>query len=456
MRSPAFVQVRDAVRLLGVALASHALYGPRHTRTATAAANFASAARATGGFRILLVGPNLSWDGIPLRGNTVFDRLARTVRERSLAGIEVDARARGRDVLDLHDVLVGRADASRPDATVRALVQWSLDRSGPHAEIAERHPEFGLALALYDEVARCLDSTMGSAMAGRIDVEEVNQVAARVCDAIAEGGIDMLGPVHLVQANTYTWQHSVNVFLLSLNVIQHLTEDRTTLLECAQAALLHDIGKSRVPAWILNKPTGLNEDELRARIREADVLVVRSGTKVTRRLLEEHVEHGAEILGAHDDVLPLACEVAYCHHMRDDGLGYPAPHPSIRPGPVTDVVQVADMLEALLAWRPYKDPLTLEHSLHTLRSTRGMASKEPVIAMLVRSLSPYPTGARVTLKNESAGIVLDPGPPVRLRIEGPDREVLEIDPELIARVQPRALPALAETARDDASVSSSA
>ena len=59
---------------------------------------------------------------------------------------------------------------------------------------------------------------MDSAKQGEVDVERVTETVRRVASAICEGGLQMLGPIHLLSGDTYTWQHSVNVFLITLNL----------------------------------------------------------------------------------------------------------------------------------------------------------------------------------------------------------------------------------------------
>ena len=66
-------------------------------------------------------------------------------------------------------------------------------------------------------------------------------------------------------------------------------------------------------------------------------------------VMRRHPELGAQLLASYPELDPIDIEVAYCHHMRDENLGYPNPAFPVKPGPVTAVVQVADMFEALTA-----------------------------------------------------------------------------------------------------------
>ncbi len=382
-----YVQARDLARLLAAAVAARRVYGADHPRTTQARALLLGGLREAGDLRLLRQGDHLAWEGIPLRGNAAIDALGERIG-RDCDGIEMGCGAQDSEVGGLVEWLAAEGAGSPPAAgAVRVLRRCTgpAPRS-PYADFAAQCPEQALSLMLYHETATGLSRTMSQAAQGAIDPSETHRIVARVADAIVADGANMLGPIHLVRSDTYTWQHSVNVFLISLSVLQHIAHDREDLLAMGQAALLHDIGKSRVPDWVINKPATLTPDE--------------------RAIIERHPEQGAEILAASSGIHAITCEVAYCHHMRDGGHGYPAPRIRLRPGPVTEVVQVADMFEALTAWRAYKDPLPFEAAVRTIRTTPGMGSREAAITAVVRSLSAYPpAGALVGLEDGRKAVV---------------------------------------------------
>lgn len=384
-----YVQARDLARALAAAIATRRVYGAEHPRTAQARALVLTGLQDAGDLRLLRQGDHLAWEGIPLRGNAAIDSLGERLG-RDVDGLEMSRAARDFDLHALIEWLTAEGAGPAPAGAAVRILRRSAGPAParPFAEFAKQCPEQALPLMLYHETACGLSRTMSQAAQGAIDVSEAGRVVARVADAIVADGANMLGPIHLVRSDTYTWQHSVNVFLISLSVLQHIAHDREDLLAMGQAALLHDIGKSRVPDWVINKPATLTPDE--------------------RAIIERHPEQGADILAASDGIHPVSCEVAYCHHMRDGGHGYPTPRIRLKPGPVTEVVQVADMFEALTAWRAYKDPLPFEAAMRTIRTTPGMGSREAAITAVVRTLSAYPPpGALVGLADGRKAIVAD-------------------------------------------------
>lgn len=109
------------------------------------------------------------------------------------------------------------------------------------------------------------------------------------------------------------------------------------------AAPLHDVGKIGVPDAILNKPGGLDADEL--------------------ALMRRHVEIGAAILrDSETDLVHMACEIASNHHEKWDGTGYPK---GLRGEAIplsARITAIADVFDALCSDRPYKQAWTTQEA----------------------------------------------------------------------------------------------
>jgi len=118
------------------------------------------------------------------------------------------------------------------------------------------------------------------------------------------------------------------------------------------ASLLHDVGKIGVPDAILQQPGALSPED--------------------RELMRRHATVGGAILaGSSAPVIRMAEQIALTHHERWDGSGYPA---GLRGDAIPlpgRICAVCDVFDALLSWRPYKDPWPLEEALAELRRERG-------------------------------------------------------------------------------------
>ena len=197
---------------------------------------------------------------------------------------------------------------------------------------------------------------MDDARAGRdLDFKGAREIAQRAASAAFADDTGLVAPTQVIQADPYTFNHSVNVFLISTTLLQPFAASEEELARWAQAALLHDVGKSLVPKEVLYKKGSLTDEEF--------------------AIIQCHPEWGAEILQEQGGADPVAIHVAYCHHMRDGGLGYPKTEMPIDPGPVSNAVQVADVFEALTSERPYHKGHSVAETVDIIMGTPGMESK---------------------------------------------------------------------------------
>ncbi len=114
--------------------------------------------------------------------------------------------------------------------------------------------------------------------------------------------------------------------------------------------LVHDLGKVGIADGLLNKRGPLTDAEWRA--------------------LRLHPEIGEEIVANHP-LAPLVAPAVSEHHLRLDGTGYPERLADRVPGPIARVVAIADVFDAVTAFRPYHDSSRLEHGLAELEAARG-------------------------------------------------------------------------------------
>ena len=141
--------------------------------------------------------------------------------------------------------------------------------------------------------------------------------------------------LRLKQFDQYTTTHALNVSILTMALAEFIGLGPKEVRSFGIAGLLHDLGKVKVPEEILNKPGKLTEDE--------------------RLIMNSHPVEGARIILATEQHLDLAAVVAYEHHIKMDGGGYPTfKHPR-KCHQASDLVHVCDVYDALRTDRPYRE-----------------------------------------------------------------------------------------------------
>lgn len=149
----------------------------------------------------------------------------------------------------------------------------------------------------------------------------------------------------------YTGGHQRRVAELACAIAKVLGLEADRIVGIRMGATIHDIGKIKVPAEILTKPVRLSEIEF--------------------MLIKEHARVGSEILGDIHFPWPVK-DIAYQHHERVDGSGYPQGLKGEEICFEARIVAVADVIEALSSHRPYRPGQGVEVALEEIRKNRGI------------------------------------------------------------------------------------
>ncbi|PKM76234.1 MAG: HD-GYP domain-containing protein [Firmicutes bacterium HGW-Firmicutes-15] len=185
----------------------------------------------------------------------------------------------------------------------------------------------------------------------------------------------------------YTFAHSVNVCILSLMTGVTLSYDDIKLKDLGVGALLHDIGKIKLDKGTLNKADDLTREEYFE--------------------VKQHAESGFEILRKYDDISLLSAHIAFQHHERWNGTGYPRGLSGNDIHEYGRIVAVADVYDALLADRPYRSSYSVNQAITILQRMAGTYLDPRCITALIANVAVYPIGSIVELNSGVVGIVVD-------------------------------------------------
>jgi putative nucleotidyltransferase with HDIG domain len=165
----------------------------------------------------------------------------------------------------------------------------------------------------------------------------------------------------LAESDGDTYRHSLEVAATATVVGRQLGLARTELVEVELGALLHDVGKLRLPRELLTKPGELTEEE--------------------RRLIRLHPDWGADMVACIPGLEAVAL-IVRLHHERPDGRGYPHGLTHDRIPMATRIVSVCDAYGAMTKRRPYSAPLDLEAALGELERNAGTQFDGEVVEAL--------------------------------------------------------------------------
>ena len=271
----------------------------------------------------------------------------------------------------------------RPQAR-RALV-----RSRPAYEAQKPvRLEHELARQVLDAGRVNVKSLLRSAHMGQMLDTEVAEATVDACvHSILRNPEALLWMSRIKNQNEYTAEHCLNVCVLAIAFGRYLrmTEEELHLL--GLCGLLHDVGKMRIPAEILDKPGKLTQDEFE---------VMKQHTVIGHALLENQA----------DGIHHLALDVALNHHERPDGGGYPRGLGAREIAEFARIISVVDAYDAITSNRCYAPEQPSADAQKIIFENRGTQFDEEVALQFIQAVGPYPAGTLVELRNGMAGIVL--------------------------------------------------
>lgn len=189
----------------------------------------------------------------------------------------------------------------------------------------------------------------------------------------------------LKTSDEYTFKHSVDVATLSMIIAKNLGRSSQEVYQIGIAGLLHDMGKSKIPNEVLNKPARLTDEEF--------------------ALMKQHSLLGYNILKDKKEFSRSISLAVLQHHEKINGTGYPLGAQADQITPYAKILSVADIYDALVTERPYKKSFSQRTAVEMIMSMTSELDLEAMQCFL-RSIILYPVDSTVQLSNgEKARVV---------------------------------------------------
>lgn len=314
-----------------------------------------------------------------------FSALLRTMQSRGIESISFTSPVSGGDVADLGAFVAGLSGDVPAERTIR-LNESPFSRS---------ELETVKGGGLRRSYGRSLDVLRGMAASIESGDEFDLSGATWAVEQLVEQTISQPSAALLLSTmkshDEYTFFHSVNVCILSIALGRLISMPQDQLAPLAMGALLHDIGKVRVEPSILQFPGRLDPAQWRQ--------------------IKLHPQEGAAaILAASAPYQEIAATVAFEHHARFDGAGYPAAGRRERDLHFySRLVATSDTYDAITTRRSYRRAETPNRALHVLLNGAGSMYDPDFVRAFIEMVGVYPPGSLLALQDGSTAMVTHPG-----------------------------------------------
>jgi putative nucleotidyltransferase with HDIG domain len=191
-------------------------------------------------------------------------------------------------------------------------------------------------------------------------VEFAREFGTHMADIVCSGDVLLMDLISLMQHDRRTYAHSVNVCTCAVALANMLWDDPAADLKpIAAGALMHDIGKRRIPRHIIRKRGGLSDEE--------------------RELIRQHPAIGFEELCMRGDMSWEGLMTVYQHHERLDGGGYPGRLTGEEIHEWARICAIADVFDALRSDRSYRRAVPLDDVVEYLDARAGREFDEEMV-----------------------------------------------------------------------------
>lgn len=224
-------------------------------------------------------------------------------------------------------------------------------------------------------------------LGGTINTSAAKQTVNQCVESILRNPDALMWMSKIRSESEYTAEHCLNVCILAIAFGRHLGLSEKDLFAVGMCGLLHDVGKMRVPAEVLNKPAKLTTKEM--------------------KMMMAHTVHGRNLLMATQGLYEGVVDVAYSHHERMDGTGYPRKLPGENISRFSRIIAIVDAYDAMTADRCYAPARTSTEAVKTIYHARGTHFDDALALQFIKSVGLYPPGSIVELYSGEIGIVVE-------------------------------------------------
>jgi putative nucleotidyltransferase with HDIG domain len=404
----------DLVRKLASAIRSAQLYAAGHPivvrNVSTLVESLTLIHTSSPALTIGIVGEDLVVGDIPVpRAAENMGELMKRLQQAGVERIAIDRGVETPEIMQLIQALA-TADPNRVSG-LAGLKHIRVGRLEVEKRVDAPAGDMATFKRLYDDAVSVAGRLWDTAQhEGKPDPNAGRGIVDSLAHAVAQNRTALLALTALKNYDNYTFTHMVNVSILTMGQARGLKLEGALLREFGLSALMHDIGKVKTPTEILNKPDKLDEHEF--------------------EIMKRHTVEGAEILRRTPEMPTLAPIVAFEHHLRLDGTGYPNGVKRGQLNLATMLCGIADVYDAMRSQRSYQQAFPTDRILAVLQRNDGKQFDQNLVRRFAQLVGIYPAGNLVRLKTGEIAVVMkahapDPFRPRVKVVRGADKIDLE-------------------------------
>lgn len=215
--------------------------------------------------------------------------------------------------------------------------------------------------------------------------KSINDIAEELLNNILENKNLLVSLVDIKSMDMYTYQHCVNVAVISLVLGIGLQLPKSELIDLCTGALLHDIGKVFIPKDLITKEGPLTYEEFLK--------------------IKDHPRLGYDYINKSPSIKSCIKVIALQHHERIDGLGYPNALKGDEINKLAKIVSIADVYDALTSDRCYRRALCASDALEYIMANVNKLFDFNMVQVFSKIIVPFPFGTIVKLSTGDIAVV---------------------------------------------------
>lgn len=263
-----------------------------------------------------------------------------------------------------------------PNTVVDYMTKTTVEEELVSAKKISDRIDQELGDALFDEMT-------GADLSQRINVAK--EVLSEVVDSIIRNPNALLLVKNLKRMSDTHYQHAIDMSIMMVSFGRQLGIPKAELDHIALGGLLHDLGKTKVPKEILDKPSRLTAEEFEH--------------------IKLHVAYGTRLLDDITDIHPIVRQIVERHHERYDGKGYPEGLQAERIGIFGSMAGIVETYATMTSHQPYAAARSSAKAVSALVAMRDKAFQAELVDQFIQVVGVYPIGSIVQLSTGEVGIV---------------------------------------------------